>query len=78
LSGPPGHQLPVSAEPTLQEYITAQQASAERPEAQTNLGNLYAGQGKEEPAVTAYHTAIELDPAYIPAYADKLRSLSTP
>jgi len=67
-----------SLEGALQEYITAQQASAERPEAQTNLGNLYAAQGKEEAAVAAYHTAIELDPAYVPAYvnlADFYRSL---
>ena len=54
----------------LQEYVMAQQANAERPEAQTNLGNLYAAQGKAEQAVAAYHTATELDPAYVPAYVN--------
>jgi tetratricopeptide (TPR) repeat protein len=67
-----------SLEQALREYVTAQQASAERPESQTNLGNLYAAQGKDKPAITAYHTALELDPAYVPAHvnlADFYRSL---
>lgn len=54
----------------LQEYVESQQASAERPEAQTNLGNLYAAQGKTEQALAAYKTAIELEPAYVPAYVN--------
>jgi predicted CXXCH cytochrome family protein len=54
----------------LQEYVTAQQASAERPEAQTSLGNLYAAQGKMEQAVAAYNTAIDLDPAFVPGYVN--------
>ena len=54
----------------IQEYVAAQQANAERPEAQTNLGNLYTNQGKAEQAVAAYSKAIELDPAYIPAYVN--------
>jgi tetratricopeptide (TPR) repeat protein len=54
----------------LQEYVTAQMVNAERPEAQTNLGNLYAAQGREEPAIAAYTTAIELVPAYVPAYVN--------
>ncbi len=63
-------QQQASLDAALQEYVTAQQASAERPEAQTNLGNLYAMQGKEEQAVAAYNTAIDLDPAYVPAYVN--------
>jgi tetratricopeptide (TPR) repeat protein len=61
----------------LQEYIEAQQVMAERPEAQTSLGNLYAESGETGNAVAAYRTAMELDPAYIPAYvnlADLYRS----
>ena len=61
----------------LQEYIEAQQAMAERPEAQINLGNLYANRGQMELASTAYQTAMELNPAYTPAYvnlADLYRS----
>jgi predicted CXXCH cytochrome family protein len=54
----------------VQEYIDAQLANAERPEAQTNLGNLYAAQGKVDQAAAAYNTAIELDPAFVPAYVN--------
>jgi Flp pilus assembly protein TadD len=53
-----------------QEFITAQQAMAERPEAQANLGNLYAAQGESAKAVTAYETAIGLNPAYVPGYVN--------
>jgi len=59
-----------SLEKALQEYVTAQQASAERPEAQTNLGNLYASRGDVEQAVAAYDTAIDLNRAYVPAYVN--------
>ncbi|MFQ5642261.1 MAG: tetratricopeptide repeat protein [Thiogranum sp.] len=61
----------------LQEYIAAQQAMAERPEAQTSLGNLYATRGEFDKAVSAYETAISLNAAYVPAYvnlADLYRS----
>ncbi len=64
-------QQRASLDTALQEYVTAQQASAERPEAQTNLGDLYAAQGKVEQAIGAYNTAIELDPAYVPGYVNQ-------
>jgi len=54
----------------LREFVTAQQAMAERPEAQANLGNLYAAQGESDKAVAAYETAIELDSAYVPGYVN--------
>jgi tetratricopeptide (TPR) repeat protein len=50
---------------------------AERPEAQLNMGNLYAARGMTAQAIAAYQTATELDPAFVPAYvnqADFLRS----
>lgn len=50
------------------EYVAAQLANAERPEAQTNLGNYYAGRGERLPAIEAYKTAIEIAPYYLPAY----------
>jgi len=65
-------------EKAMQEYVTAQQAMAERPEAQTNLGNLYAARGEFDNAVTSYQTAIDLDAAYVPGYvnlADLYRSI---
>jgi len=64
-------------EKALQESIMAQQAMAERPEAQTNLGNMYAARGEFDKAVSAYQTAIDLDTGYVPGYvnlADLYRS----
>jgi len=52
------------------EYVDAQLANAERPEAQTNLGNFYAAQGERLAAIDAYRTAIELAPYYVPAYVN--------
>ncbi|MCP4769005.1 MAG: tetratricopeptide repeat protein [Gammaproteobacteria bacterium] len=62
------------------EYVAAQLANAERPEAQTNLGNYYAAQGERKPALAAYQTALELAPYYLPAYinlADFYRRLGS-
>jgi predicted CXXCH cytochrome family protein len=59
-----------SLERALQEAVTAQQAMAERPEAQTYLGNLYAALGEAERAVAAYKTATDLDAAYVPGYVN--------
>ncbi len=61
----------------FEEYLQAQQAMAERPEAQLNMGNLYAARGMTAQAVAAYQAATELDPAFTPAYvnhADLLRN----
>jgi len=54
----------------LQEYIVAQNAMAERPEAQTNLGNLYTARREFDKAVSAYKTAIVLNPVFAPAYVN--------
>jgi tetratricopeptide (TPR) repeat protein len=54
----------------IQEFIDSQLASAERPEAQTNLGNLYVQRGQLQQAEDAYRTAIELSPAYTPAWVN--------
>ena len=62
----------------IAEYIDAQMVMAERPEAQLNLGNLYAARGKLSSAVASYRAATELNPAFTPAYvnhADLLRSM---
>ena len=72
---PPGQQSQLDK--GLEEYIESQQAMAERPEAQVNLGNLYAASGETGPATAAYRTATELDPWFVPAYvnhADLLRN----
>jgi predicted CXXCH cytochrome family protein len=54
----------------IQEYIDSQLANAERAEAQTNLGNLYAQRGTPQQAEQAYRRALELNPAYIPAWVN--------
>ena len=52
----------------MQEYIDSQQAMAERPEAQTNLGYVYASLGDFTRADAAYNKAIKLNPSFVPAY----------
>ena len=54
----------------IEEFIASQLASADRPEAQTNLGNLYTQRGQWQQAEHAYRTAIELNPAYTPAWVN--------
>ena len=53
-----------------QEYLAAQRANAERPEAQLNLGLFYSSQGKTEKAKAAYQQAIKLAPDFMPAYVN--------
>lgn len=65
----PEHQR-LLLDKAVREYIAAQQVMAERPEAQVNLGNLYAALGEAEQAAVAYETAIDLNPAYVPAYVN--------
>ena len=48
----------------LKEYIEAQEAAAETPEAQLNLANLYADQGHKKRAIAAYARALKLAPDY--------------
>jgi tetratricopeptide (TPR) repeat protein len=54
----------------LDEYIAAQAYNADRPEAHTNLGNLYARRGDGERAIAEYRRAIAIDPTFVPAYAN--------
>jgi tetratricopeptide (TPR) repeat protein len=50
------------------EYVDSQQAMAERPEAQTNLGNLHAAREEVGKATAAYREAMFLEPRFVPAY----------
>ncbi len=54
----------------IQEYVDAQLAMAERPEAQVNLGNLYAARGEMTRAKSAYRAAIDLGPDFVPAFVN--------
>ncbi|MGA8172992.1 MAG: tetratricopeptide repeat protein [Methylocystis sp.] len=51
----------------LKEYVDAQLFNAERAEAQTNLGGLYAVRGQSAAARAAYEKAIGLDRGFFPA-----------
>ena len=51
----------------LEEYVAAQRFNADRPEGRTNLGTLYARQGRFDAAVAQYRGALALDPTYIQA-----------
>ena len=65
-------------ERAIGEYIAAQELSAERPEANANLGDLYAAMNKPEAAVAAYRAAIARDATFLPAIvnlADLYRAL---
>lgn len=61
----------------IREYVLVQEFNAERPEAQLNLGTLYADQGRDQDAELAYRRAIELQPQFIPAYVNMAQLLSS-
>ena len=52
----------------IDELVASELASAERPDGQTNLGNLFARQRQWQDAEAAFGRALEIDPAWIPAY----------
>jgi tetratricopeptide (TPR) repeat protein len=54
----------------LQEYTTAQNVNAERPEAHLNLGLLAVAEDKPLEAEQDYQAAIRLDKTFTPAYAN--------
>ncbi len=59
------------------EYVSTQRFNADRPEARAALGSFYARQGRVDNAQAQLHSALTLDPAFVPAYvnlADLLRS----
>jgi predicted CXXCH cytochrome family protein len=57
-------------ERATEEYIAAQRLDADQPEAQANLGNLWAARGDAGRAERAFRAAIELDRRWVPAYVD--------
>ncbi len=70
----PIEQLPANYHTALdkatQEYLAAQQTSADQPESQVNLGNFHALRRDAASAEAAYRRAIALDPDWAPAYAN--------
>lgn len=59
-----------SLKKAVDEYIAAQLLNADRPEAQTNLGLIYAQTSRPAKVEPAYRRAIELDPSWVPAYVN--------
>jgi tetratricopeptide (TPR) repeat protein len=60
----------------IEEYLTVQRFNAERPEAQLNLGNVYAELGHYADAEQAYRKALRLQPRFIPVYVNLAQLLS--
>lgn len=75
----PADRLPEQVQSQLargvQEYVAVQGFNAERPEAQLNLGTLYADQGRHQDAELAYRKAISLQPRFVPAYVNMAQLL---
>lgn len=64
----------------LDEFVAAQQFSAERPESQLVLGGLSAARGQTSRAIEHFRAALALDPTFVPAalnLADAQRSLGS-
>ena len=76
----PAVQLPKTVQDQraagMAEYVAAQTFNAERPEAQVNLGGLYADLERPAEAEAAYREAIRLQPDFIPAYVNLAQLLS--
>ncbi len=51
----------------ISELITSEMAAAERPESHVNLALLYVQMGRPNDAENELHTALRLDPIYVPA-----------
>jgi tetratricopeptide (TPR) repeat protein len=52
------------------DYELTQRFNADRPESRAALGNFYLRQGRTEDAETQLRSALELDPAFAPAYVN--------
>ncbi|MCU7928058.1 MAG: tetratricopeptide repeat protein [Candidatus Thiodiazotropha sp. (ex Dulcina madagascariensis)] len=52
----------------VDEYVAAQRVNADHPQAQANLGNLYARMGDARKAAAAYREALVLNKRFVPAY----------
>ena len=63
-------ELRAQIERGIDEYVAAQRVDADRPESHTNLGVLYAERARYEDAEMEFRSALKLQPAYVPAWAD--------
>jgi Flp pilus assembly protein TadD len=58
---------PAALEKAIDEYVAAQELSADRPEAHSNLASLFARENRFAEAKTELTTALSLDPSFTPA-----------
>jgi Tfp pilus assembly protein PilF len=74
LAGVPPERLPARdrrrLEKGLSEYVSSQQTSADRPEANVNLGLLYLSRGEIDAARAAYERSTAIEPAFLPAWVN--------
>lgn len=54
----------------IEEYVVAQELNVDQPEANLNLGVLYADLGELERAERAYRRALSRSPSFVPAYVN--------
>jgi tetratricopeptide (TPR) repeat protein len=54
----------------IEEYVADQRINADRPEAQLNLGSLYARRGEFDKAENHFRQALTLQPSFAPAYVN--------
>jgi tetratricopeptide (TPR) repeat protein len=70
LAGLPANNLPADVDAAFkratEEYISAQQLNADRPEAHMNLGLLYARENHLDKAEAQLRTALSIDPSFAP------------
>lgn len=55
----------------IADYVETQELNADRPEALTNIGNLYSMTGEVEAAQAAYADALQLDEDFVPALVNQ-------
>jgi tetratricopeptide (TPR) repeat protein len=74
LAGVPVDSIPgkerAAFDRALDEYVAVQRFNSDQPSAWVNLGDAYGARGEAQQAEESYRTAIELDPAWVPAYVN--------
>jgi predicted CXXCH cytochrome family protein len=59
-----------SFDAALAEYVAVQRYNADRPEGRSALAQVHAARGDAQVAIAEYRKAIDIDPTFVPAYAN--------
>jgi Flp pilus assembly protein TadD len=74
LMGPPESGLTpdqrTAFDVALAEYVAVQRYQADRPEGRSALAQVHAARGDAQAAIAEYRRAIDIDPSFVPAYAN--------